>query len=234
MLAAPIAAGRAHPALHFVKNQNDFVLVTNFAQLLQPFATEMVVSSLALNRLDDDRADVDLALVDERSDLLLRFLFTLDHVTFPGRFRQRKIQLRSRNARPIEFSEQIGLARIGISQTHGVASAAVKSVTEMQNLRAALAATGRHVFEHLPIHRRFQAVFDRERTAFDEKIAIKWWQTHNACKGFHKFSVRFRVNIRVRHLYLRGAQEISLNIWIVKVGMIEPDRHGAEKSVEID
>ena len=65
MFAAPVAAGGAHAALHFVENQQDIVFVGNFSQLLQPFTPEMVVAAFALDRLDDDCADVDVALLDE-------------------------------------------------------------------------------------------------------------------------------------------------------------------------
>ena len=51
-----------------------------------------------------------------------------------------------------KLGEEIGLARIGIRQAHGVAGAAVKGVAEMQNLGAAFAVTGRHVL------RTFQSI----------------------------------------------------------------------------
>ncbi len=63
MLAAPVAAGRSHAALHFVENEQHFVLVADAAQRLQPFAAEMIVAAFALDRLDDDRGDVDAALL---------------------------------------------------------------------------------------------------------------------------------------------------------------------------
>ncbi len=62
MLAAPVPAGDAHAALHFVEDQQHFVLVADPAQRLQPFAAEMVVAAFALDRLDDDRGDVETAL----------------------------------------------------------------------------------------------------------------------------------------------------------------------------
>jgi len=69
MFAAPIAAGGAHAALHFVKNEQDIVFVGNFSQFLQPFTAKMIVAPLALDRLDDDGANVDVALFDEIADL---------------------------------------------------------------------------------------------------------------------------------------------------------------------
>ncbi len=61
MFAAPISAGGAHAALHFVENQEHFVLVADAAERSQPFAAEMIVATFALDRLDDDRGDVDAA-----------------------------------------------------------------------------------------------------------------------------------------------------------------------------
>ena len=93
MFAAPVASRCAHAALHFVEDEKDIVLVANLSQLLQPFAAEMIVAAFALDRLDDDGADVDLALVDEVADLALGFLLALDHIGFALRFRQRKIDV---------------------------------------------------------------------------------------------------------------------------------------------
>ena len=58
------------PRLHFVEDQEHLVLVADLAQLLQQLAAEMIVAAFALDRLDDDRGDVDAALVDELPDLL--------------------------------------------------------------------------------------------------------------------------------------------------------------------
>src|SRR5437879_13892993 len=114
----------------------------------------MVVAALALDRLDDDGANVDVALLDELENLALGLLFPLNYVGFPLRCRQRKIDMRTRHAGPVEFSKQIRLTRIGIGQAHGVATPPVKCVTEMQNLSAALAVARDHVLEHVPIPRR--------------------------------------------------------------------------------
>ena len=95
MLAAPVAPGCTHAALHFIENEEDIGFVANFSQLLQPLATEMVVAALALNGLDNNGADVDISFVDEITNLVLGLLFTLDHVGFALRFRQRKIYVRT-------------------------------------------------------------------------------------------------------------------------------------------
>src|SRR5205807_3620889 len=121
MFAAPIATSHAHPALHLVENQKDVVFIGNSPELLQPFTAEMVVASLALDWLDDDRADINVALLDELVDLALGSLLPFDHVCFALRFRQRKIDVWTRDSRPIGFGEEIRLARIGIREAHGVA-----------------------------------------------------------------------------------------------------------------
>ena len=88
MLAAPVASRRTHAALHFVEDEKDIVFVANFSQFLQPFTTEMIVTALALDRLDDDGANVDLALLDKLADLALGFRLALDHIGFALRFGQ--------------------------------------------------------------------------------------------------------------------------------------------------
>src|SRR4029077_18869833 len=101
----------------------------------------MIVAAFALDRLDDNRANVDVALLDELADLALGFLFALDHVGLALRFRQRKIDRRTRDTGPIKFREQIRLPRIGIGQAHRVTAPPMESASEMQNLRATFAMT---------------------------------------------------------------------------------------------
>ena len=62
MFTAPVATRRTHAALHFVEDEEHLVLVANLSQFLQPFAAEMIVAALALDRLNDDGANVDAAL----------------------------------------------------------------------------------------------------------------------------------------------------------------------------
>ncbi len=149
-------------------------------------------------------------------------------------FRQREIDVRIGNARPVELGEQIGLARIGVRQAHGVTAAAMKRLAEMQNLGAAFAPARRHVLAHLPIHRGLERVLDRERAAFDEEIAFERRQTGHPRECFDKFRVAFGINIRVRDLDLRGAQEIGLHLGALEMRMIESDRIRAKEAVEID
>src|SRR5438874_3248683 len=99
----------------------------------------MIVAALALDWFDNDRADVDLAFVDVIPDFLLRFFLARNDVLLALVFRQSKIDVGTGHARPLELGEQIRLPRIRISQAHGVTTATMKGVTEMQNLRSALA-----------------------------------------------------------------------------------------------
>src|SRR5437899_12015393 len=131
MFAAPVATRGTHAALHLVKDEEHVVFVANRSQFLQPFAAEMIVSAFALDWLDNDGADVDPTLIDKVADFALGLLFARYHTGFPFRFRQRKIDVRTRDAWPIELGEQIRLARIGVCQAHGVTAAPVKSPAEM-------------------------------------------------------------------------------------------------------
>jgi len=189
MFAAPIATGGAHAALHFVEDQEDIVFVGNRPQFLQPFTAEMVVAALALDRLDNDGANVDVALLDEVADLALGFLFALDYVRFAFRFRKRKINAGTRDPGPIKFRKLIRLARVGVSQAHRVTAPPMESAPEMQNLRAAFAVTSGHVLPNFPIHRRLQTILHGQRTAVDEQITLERRQTDYALEGRYEFSV---------------------------------------------
>ena len=145
---------------------------------------------------------------DELHDLRFGFLFPRDHVALRAR-----IPANEKSMNGVETRGQSNLAnksvlhRIGIRQAHGVAAATVKGVAEMQDLRAAFAAAGRHVFAHLPIHRGFERVLDRERAAFDEEHALERRQPHHAPESFDEPRVAFRVNIGVGDLDLGRAQQ---------------------------
>src|SRR5438552_6688254 len=110
----------------------------------------------------------------------------------------------------------------------------MKGAAEMQNLCAAFAVARCHVFAHLPVHRRLQTIFDRERAAFDEKITLERRQTNHALECRHKFSVVLRVNIRVGDFDFRRSKKIALNTGLVEVWVIKSYWHRAEETVEIN
>ena len=88
MFAAPITSRCAHAALHFVENEKEFVVVANCSQCSQPFAAEMIVAALALDRLDDDRGDVDVPLKNKFPNFLFRFFLALNRIAFALRLGQ--------------------------------------------------------------------------------------------------------------------------------------------------
>ena len=68
MLTAPGATGR-ETGLHFIEDQQDVAFVADRPQFAQPFAPKMIVTALALDRLDDDGSDVGSAFVDKLPNL---------------------------------------------------------------------------------------------------------------------------------------------------------------------
>ena len=106
MLAAPVLAGDAHAALHFVEDEQHLVLVANAAQGAEQFAAEMIVAALALDRLDNDGGDIGAFLPNEFHDLRFGAFFLRDDVGFALCFRQREVDARSGNARPGELREE--------------------------------------------------------------------------------------------------------------------------------
>src|SRR2546423_10671188 len=107
MLGAPGSAGRSKAALHFVENQQHLVLIADRAQLREELAPEMIVAAFTLDRLDDNRRDINPALLDEFPNLFLGLLFARDQVRFALRFRQRKVDRWIGNPRPFEFGEKV-------------------------------------------------------------------------------------------------------------------------------
>src|SRR5437660_1158305 len=97
----------------------------------------MIVAAFTLNWLDDDGGNVDGAGLQNLGDLRFKPAFAGQGVVGSLRFRQREVERRGRHARPVEFGEVIGLARIGVGQAQRVAAAPMKSLLEMEYLGAA-------------------------------------------------------------------------------------------------
>src|SRR5664279_2037428 len=138
MFAAPVAASGSHAALHFVENQKHLVLVADPSQSLKPFAAEMIVAPFALDRLDDDRGDIDATLGDELHDLLLGDFLAREDVVLALRLWQREVNKWRRNAWPVELGEQVRLPRVRVGEAHGVAAASVKGVAKREDVGAAI------------------------------------------------------------------------------------------------
>src|SRR3954469_2457533 len=110
----------------------------------------------------------------------------------------------------------------------------MKSVPEMQNLRAAFAVTRSHVLPDFPIHRCLQTILHRESAALDEQITFHRRQTDHALKRGLELCVSGLVNIRVRNLHFRRAQQIALYLRVIEMRMVKSDRRRSKKTVEID
>ena len=126
----------------------------------------MVVAALSLERLDDDRRDVVLVLLE--GGLHLR------HGERLARLRvaevllvQREPHLGIHDARPGEFREVGGLPGIGgVGERERVAGAPVKGLLEVEHLVATLLAIAAHeVLAHLPVEGRLEGVLDAQGAA---------------------------------------------------------------------
>ena len=71
-------------------------------------------------------------------------------------------------------------------------------------------------------------------SAFDKQVSFQRWQTDHALERRYKLSVAIRINIRVCDLNFRRAQKIASDVGFIEVRMVKPDRHGAEKTVEVN
>src|SRR5437763_14836722 len=114
----------------------------------------MIVAPFSLDRFDYDRGDVGPAFIEEFTNFRFGFFLALNHIALSLIFREGKIDCWVVNPRPVELGEQIRLALVGIGQAHGITGTTMKGVAKMQNLGSTFAATTRHVFADLPIHRR--------------------------------------------------------------------------------
>src|SRR5688572_19752935 len=120
MFATPGLARDPHPALHFVEDEQDVVLVTDATHYAEPFGAKVIVSTLALDWLDDHRGNVLTASFHELLNLGLGTLLAFDNILLALSFRQREVDARGHHSWPRKLGEVIGLARIGVGQAHRV------------------------------------------------------------------------------------------------------------------
>ena len=153
MFAAPAFACQPHARLHFVKNQEHFVFITNGPQGLKPFLPEMIIATFPLDGFNDNGGDVGAFLRDVFSDLCFRNPLFFGHSLAALRFRQRKINERRAHAWPGKLGEVRGLFGVRVGQAQRVTAPAMERLFEVQDFRATLAAPGRQIFSHLPVHR---------------------------------------------------------------------------------
>src|SRR5262245_28116147 len=102
MLVRPHCACQPEAGLHFIVNQQRLVLVRDTSQPLMKLRTKMVIAALTLDRLDQDRGDIARVALEGFPDLAFAFLFTLDYICERS-CGDRKMKLRVRHARPVEF-----------------------------------------------------------------------------------------------------------------------------------
>ena len=104
----------------------------------------------------------------------------------------------------------------------------------MDNLRPALAPTCREVFSDLPIHRGLQCVLHGQRPALDEKVAVQRRHARHARECLHKRRILHRIDVRVGHFDLGGGEQVGFDFRPVKVGVVEADRLGGVKAVQVN
>src|SRR6267142_2294118 len=206
MFATPAFARDTHAALDFVEDQQYFILVADCAQRLQKLAAKMIISSFALDRLNNNRRDIDAFRRDYVTNLFLGQFLLFDYRSVAFVWRQVKIKARTRNSRPRKLGEISNLARIRIGEAHGVTRATVERLLEMNDLSSALTPAGGQIFPHFPIHRCLERVLDCERASFDEEVTFQRLQSHYPRKSLNEICKLHRVNIRIRNLHLRGRQ----------------------------
>ena len=124
VLEAPPLTGRAETGLDFVENQQKVLGIGEVAKLLKEFTTEMIVSTLTLNGLEEDRSNVVRVVVQSGLEFSDRSLFGLDG-GLEIRLGGWEVELGVRNPRPVELGEVLRLCRIGVGQRKRVAASAV-------------------------------------------------------------------------------------------------------------
>ena len=232
MLPGPHLAGDAHTALDFVENKEHFIFVADLAQLLEELGAEVVVSALALDRLNDDRRDAVGIVHEHLLDLLDRLRF--EPLDVADMFLKREGDLRVDNARPVgKLSVTLVLVRIvGVRYGEGIARTSVEGFVEVHNLRAFASVVGLagsdlaflHELLDLPVHRHFEGVLYRERTVVNEEYMVESLGNGHFAKGLDKFRHLLRVDVGVSDLVDCRAEYLLFKLGIVKFGVVHSKR----------
>jgi len=169
VLVRPHLSGHPHARLHLVDDKHRLVFIGKLAERPEELPSEVVVPPLSLNRLDDDRSDIILVLVERLFDLTDARLLVGDHageVLLVQRIADGGVE----HPGPCELREQVGLDRVGVRERKGVTGTAVKRLPEVNDLPPPFfPVSPRPVLPNFPIKCRLQGVLDRQGTPLDEK-----------------------------------------------------------------
>ena len=131
----------------------------------------MVVATLALHRLDEDRGDLVAVALEGRLDLgdglRLGCLDVVGDVAF-----EIELDGRVEDPGPVELGEQADLVGQRVGEAEGVAAATVERLTEVQDHQVVDGLVERRAAElaGLPVEGRLQGVLHGERPAGDPEV----------------------------------------------------------------
>src|SRR5699024_3520370 len=159
---SPKLAGESHAGLHFIIDQQCFVLVGQVAQRLVELLAKVTIPALALNRFYDDTGNVIF--------IYFKIAFSLSNGTFFQRlcllnmfFGSGISPGRGDDARPIELRKILNFIGIGIGERHRVAGASVKSLLKVEYFMPFLLPIPfLEILLDLPVESDLQGVFYRQ------------------------------------------------------------------------
>ena len=222
MLVRPHLSGHPHARLHLVDDKHRLVFIGKLAQRPEELPSEVVVPPLSLDRLDDDRGDVILVLVERLFDLTdTRFLVGDDagEVLLVQRIADCGVE----HPGPRELREQVGFDRIGVRQRKRVAGTAVKRLPEVNDLPPPFfPVTMRPVLPNFPIKCRLQGVLDRQGTPLDEKSMGKRGGHRHPRESVDELRLLRGVNVRQRRLVDRDIRQFLQEGRGGEFGMVHP------------
>jgi hypothetical protein len=110
----------------------------------------------------------------------------------------------------------------------------MKGAVEVQDLGAALAAPGRQVLAHLPVHRRLDRVVDRRTAARDKEHIPKVAAEGRLAEGAYERLQLLGVDVAIGELVASDPFELLLEEWFTQTGVVETQRLGTKKSEKIE
>jgi hypothetical protein len=205
-------------------------------QALQKRGAEVIVAPLPLNRLQDHRRNLVFALVEVALGLVERLLLLRRHALHLVPI-QRKVHLGVGDARPVELREVHRLPRVGrVGERHGVAAPPVEGLIEVQHLVPHLAPVALLVvLAHLPVERRFQGIFHRQRAPRNKEGVRQILGNADPVEGVHKPRHVPGHDVGVGNLVERRVHEpLQEGLVARHLGMVHAERVGGVKPKQIN
>ena len=236
MLPEPGLARTVKTRLDFIEDQHGVFFVGELAKPGEKLGAEVIVATLALHGLDDDRGNLVAMFCERRLDLIVSALFLGLDVVGDVAFKvedNRGIM----HPRPVELGEQADLVGHGVGEAHGVARATMKRLLKMQDHQVVdiIGKIDASELAGFPVEGGLEGVLHRQAAPGDPEVMRIVRGGNQIAERINELRHFDGIQIGVGDIAARGIHEFHPEIFFLHPGMVVADRPGCEagEGVEI-